>query len=353
MCLILSENWTMTCGRDLPRLVRWAREAEDAGFDSVMISEHIVLGPAANVNGLMANPREYALPGNQDPTTPWPSSLVLLSAIAAVTTRIRLVASAVIAPLRHPLLLARELGSLDLLSGGRLVVQPTVSWLAEEYAALGVPFRRRGDLLDEHLAAWRVLWRDTPASFAGEHYHFQDVYLEPKAFRPEGPQLWLGGAGLHRRMLARIVAYGDGFNPLGRPAPEEMARLCAAMRRGGPGHAQPGTGRRYPRHVRRPGRRGRSRPGPGGDTAAGGGRVHHLLHQALAVHRRPCGGGPAVPGDHPASGRNAALGTGRRSRDPGVDETGRDQPGSRLVSTTPMAIVACLSVPGLAPGGRE
>ena len=198
-----------------------------------MVSEHIVLGPAANANGLMANPREYALPGNQDPATPWPSSLVLLSAIAAVTTRVRLVASAVIAPLRHPLLLARELGSLDLLSGGRLVVQPTVSWLEEEYAALGVSFRQRGDLLDEHLAAWRVLWRDTPASFAGEHYRFHDVYLEPKAFRPEGPQLWLGGAGLHRRMLERIVAYGDGFNPLGRPTPEEMSRLCAAMHAAG------------------------------------------------------------------------------------------------------------------------
>src|SRR6266496_5597769 len=84
MCLILSENWTMTSGRDLPALVRWAREAEDSGFDSVMISEHIVLGPAAASNGLMANPREYALPGNQDPATPWPRSLVLLSSIAAV-----------------------------------------------------------------------------------------------------------------------------------------------------------------------------------------------------------------------------------------------------------------------------
>ena len=233
MCLILSENWTMTCGRDLPRLVRWAREAEDAGFDSVMISEHIVLGPAAAANGIMANPREYALPGNQDPATPWPSSVVLLSAIAAVTTRIRLVASAVIAPLRHPLLIARELGSLDLLSGGRLVVQPTVSWLEDEYAALGVPFRKRGDLLDEHLAAWRVLWRDTPASFAGKHYCFRNVYFEPKAFRPEGPQLWLGGASLHRRMLDRLVAYGDGFNPLGRPAPEEMTALEAALREAG------------------------------------------------------------------------------------------------------------------------
>ena len=142
MCLILSENWTMSPGRDLPALVRWAREAEDAGFDSVMVSEHIVLGPAAARNGLMANPREYALPGNQDPATPWPSSVVLLSAIAAVTERVRLVAGAVIAPLRHPLLIARELGSLDLISGGRLVVLPTVSWLAEEYAALGVPFGR-------------------------------------------------------------------------------------------------------------------------------------------------------------------------------------------------------------------
>ena len=132
MCLILSENWTMAPGRDLPALVRWAREAEDAGFDSVMISEHVVLGPSAGANGVMPNPREYALPGNQDPATPWPSSLVLLSAIAAVTERIRLVASAVIAPLRHPLLLARELGSLDLVSNGRLVVQPTVSSLEEE-----------------------------------------------------------------------------------------------------------------------------------------------------------------------------------------------------------------------------
>jgi probable F420-dependent oxidoreductase len=233
MCLILSENWTMTSGRDLPALVRWAREAEDAGFDAVMISEHVVLGPAADASGVMANPREYALPGNQDPATPWPSSLVLLSAIAAVTQRVRLVASAVIAPLRHPLLLARELGTLDLVSGGRLVVQPTVSWLADEYAALGVPFDQRGDLLDEHLAAWAVLWRDTPASYQGRHYSFRDVYFEPKAFRPGGPALWLGGATLNRRMLDRLVHYGSGFNPLGRPSPAELLRLQKALRAAG------------------------------------------------------------------------------------------------------------------------
>ncbi|WP_433179649.1 TIGR03619 family F420-dependent LLM class oxidoreductase [Actinoallomurus sp. CA-150999] len=229
MQLVLSENWTMTGGRDLRTLVRWAREAEDAGFDSVMLSEHIVLGPDAGAAGRMANPREYALPGNQDPHTPWPSSVVLLSAIAAVTTRLRLAAAAIVAPLRHPLLLARELGTLDLLSEGRLIVLPTVSWSRDEYAALGVPYELRGKLLDEHLEGWELLWQESPATYQGEHYRFRDIYLEPKAYRPGGPTLWFGGAGLHPALLRRLVRYGHGFNPLGYPAGEEMRRLGDAL----------------------------------------------------------------------------------------------------------------------------
>src|SRR6187399_273945 len=182
--------------------------AEEAGFDAVMVSEHIVLGPSAGADGIMGNPRDYALPGNQDPAMPWPSSLVLLSAIAAATTTMRLTACAVIAPLRHPLLLARELGTLDLLSEGRLVVLPTVSWHRDEYEALGVPFNRRGALLDEHLAAWRACWQPSPASFEGEHYAFHDVYVEPKPYRPEGPTMWFGGSTIHDRLLRRIVEYG-------------------------------------------------------------------------------------------------------------------------------------------------
>jgi probable F420-dependent oxidoreductase len=229
LVLVLSENWTLTPARDLRALVRMAVEAEAAGFDAVMLSEHVVLGPSADADGRMANPREYALPGNQEPGMPWPSSLVLLSAIAAATTRIRLAAAAIIAPLRHPLLLAKDLATLDLLSEGRLVVQPTVSWHRDEYAALGVPFERRGELLDEHLAAWRVLWRATPATFEGRHYRFRDVYLEPKPYRPEGPRLWFGGQTLHPRLLRRLVEYGHGFHPLGRPAPEELERLAEAL----------------------------------------------------------------------------------------------------------------------------
>jgi probable F420-dependent oxidoreductase len=230
MQLVLSENWTMTAGRaDLPSVVRWAREAEDAGFDSVMISEHIVLGPDAGAGGVMGNPRDYALPGNQDPHTPWPNSLMLLSAIAAVTDRLRLAASAVIAPLRHPLLLARELGTLDLLSEGRLMVLPNVSWSRDEYAALGVPFSRRGKLLDEHLEIWAKLWGPSPVSHESEYYTFRDVYFEPKAYRPDGPRLCFGGAGMHDAMVRRIVRYGHAFNPLGKVKPEEMQTLKSAM----------------------------------------------------------------------------------------------------------------------------
>ncbi|MEU1179867.1 TIGR03619 family F420-dependent LLM class oxidoreductase [Streptomyces sp. NPDC005820] len=230
MLLVLSENWTLTGGRaDLPAAVRWAREAEDAGFDSVMVSEHIVLGPDAAAAGIMGNPRDYALPGNQDPYTPWPNSLLLLASIASVTERLRLAAAAVLAPLRHPLLMARELGTLDLLSEGRLLVQPTVSWSKDEYDALGVPFGRRGRLLDEHLEVWAKAWGPSPFSYDGEHYAFRDVYFEPKAYRPEGPRLWFGGQRLHGPVLRRLVRHGHGFHPLGRPAPQDMQTLKTAM----------------------------------------------------------------------------------------------------------------------------
>jgi probable F420-dependent oxidoreductase len=229
MLMILSENWTLTSGRDLRELVRWARTAEDAGFDAVMISEHVVLGPDASDKGVMGNPREYALPGNQDPLTPWPNSLLLLSSIASVTERIRLVAGAILAPLRHPLLLARELGTLDLLCDGRLVAQPTVSWSRDEYRALGVPFEERGRILDEQLEILDLLWRESPASYAGKYFSFDDISLEPKAYRPEGPRLWFGGQRMHGPLLRRLVRYGSGWHPLGEPSADDRAALGAAL----------------------------------------------------------------------------------------------------------------------------
>ena len=229
MVLVLSECWTMTSPRDLRGLVRIAAEAEDAGFDAVMLSEHIVLGAGAGAAGLMANPREYAMPGNQDPAMPWPDSQVLLGAIAQVTTRLRLFAVAVIAPLRHPLALAKSLATLDLLSEGRLVVLPTPSWHRAEYDALGVPFEQRGERLDEHLAVWRLCWGPSPASFHGRHYSFDEAYVEPKPFAAGGVALHFGSSSMHERLIARIVRYGSGINPLGRVSAEDLERLAAAM----------------------------------------------------------------------------------------------------------------------------
>jgi probable F420-dependent oxidoreductase len=229
----VSENWTLWPPGDVGALVDAAAQAEEAGFDAAMMSEHVVLGPGADARGVPSNPRDYALPGNQDPSTPWPDALSVLAAAAAVTSRLRLVASSIIVPLRHPLLLAKQLATVDRLSGGRLVVQPTVSWHRPEYEALGVPFDKRGELLDEHLAAWRILWRDSPASFEETHYRFSEATLEPKPFRPEGPTLWFGGESVHPRLLRRLVEFGSGWNPLGRPSDEDLALLRSAMTEAG------------------------------------------------------------------------------------------------------------------------
>jgi probable F420-dependent oxidoreductase len=227
--VVLSENWTLASSRDLPDLVRMAQEAEDAGVDGVMLSQHIVLGASAAEHGVMANPRAYAMPGNQDPAMPWPSSLLLLAAVAARTSVLRLVAGAILAPLQHPLVLAKDLATLDLLSAGRLVVLPTVSWHREEYDALGVPFTKRGKLLDEHLAVWERAWTGSPVAFEGEHYRFDEVWVEPQPFRAGGPPLWFGGQQMHGPLLRRLVRYGSGWNPLGAPSPGDIAALSEAM----------------------------------------------------------------------------------------------------------------------------
>jgi alkanesulfonate monooxygenase SsuD/methylene tetrahydromethanopterin reductase-like flavin-dependent oxidoreductase (luciferase family) len=74
-----------------------------------------------------------------------------------------------------------------------------------------------------------VLWRESPVSFEGRHYRFSEVSVEPKPFRPEGPALWFGGEVVHERLLRRLVEFGSGFNPLGRPSDEDLIRLRSAM----------------------------------------------------------------------------------------------------------------------------
>ncbi|WP_226967385.1 LLM class flavin-dependent oxidoreductase [Streptomyces phaeolivaceus] len=240
-------------------------------------------------------------PRQSGPVHPLAHSLLLLASIASVTERLRLAAAAVLAPLRHPLLMARELGTLDLLTEGRLLVQPTVSWSADEYDALGVLFGRRGRLLDEHLAVWARAWGPSPISHDSEHYPFRDVYFEPKAYRPGGPRLWFGGQRLHGPVLRRPVRYGHGFPPRqAHPRRPQDAPRGDGRRR--TGRRRTGDDRRHPGGPPR-------RPLPGGprrrprlDTGTAGTGLHDLLRQAQPVHRRPRRRGRLLQGRHATGG---------------------------------------------------
>lgn len=233
LTLNLSENWTIWDPNDARSQIDAAIQAERVGFDSVMFSEHIVLGEGSDTNGLPLNVREYAMPGNQKPDYPWPNSLVLMSGVAAVTERLRIIGAAVLAPLRHPLLLAKELGTLDQLAEGRLVILPSVSWHPAEYAALDVPFNRRGDILDEQLEVMRAVWAKSPVSYSGEFFDFKDVWLEPKAHRPEGPTLWFGGSSINPRLMQRLIKYGSGIMNLGPLTPAATERIAAELEQAG------------------------------------------------------------------------------------------------------------------------
>jgi probable F420-dependent oxidoreductase len=233
LVLNMSENWTIWDPNDARTQVEAAVQAERAGFDGVMFSEHIVLGRGSDANGLPMNIREYAMPGNQAPDYPWPSSLVMMAGVAAVTTKVRLIGAAVLAPLRHPLLLAKELGTLDQLSQGRLVVLPSVSWHDSEYEALGVAFERRGDILDEQLEVMRAVWAESPVTHHGEFFDFEDIYLEPKAHRPEGVTMWFGGYSMHPRLMRRLIEYGSGMMCNGPMPPEELLRIRGELEAAG------------------------------------------------------------------------------------------------------------------------
>lgn len=228
--LVMSEIWTMTDPRDLRRLVDLAVVAEKAGFAGVMIGEHIVLGQNAASNGIPANPRDWLGIANHPLKTSHPSSLPLLSAIAAETATLRLLAAALLTPLRHPLAVAKDLATVDLISRGRLTILPSVSWQREEYEALEIPFEKRGKILDEQLEIWERLWRDgSPLSHQGEHFRFNDVYAEPTPYLPSGVPMWFGGETLTPWMVRRTVRYGKGAWPLKPMSPEEMDILRHAM----------------------------------------------------------------------------------------------------------------------------
>jgi hypothetical protein len=179
---------------------------------------------SAGADGVMANPREYAAPGNQDPAMPWPSPLVLLGAIAQATTTLRLVAGAVIAPLRHPLLLANEIATLDLLSRGRLVVPADGQLAPGRVRGARRPVRAARPDPGRAARGPAGAVATGPVSHHGEWFRFDDVWLEPGRGGRRGRRSGSAGRACTRRCCG-------GWSGTGTAEPVR----AALGRRPGPG----------------------------------------------------------------------------------------------------------------------
>jgi probable F420-dependent oxidoreductase len=205
------------------RVLEVARAADQLGVDFIDTTEHVLMG----LNTLHAG-QGWELHHLDQPQ---PEALVTLAALAGATSRISILSSIVIAPLRPAGLLAKQVASLYAISGGRFVLGVTASWQQDEYDALGVPFEARGQILDETIAACRALWSEAPASFHGRFVNFDGMFCSPRPAPGERIPVWFGGK-FTPRQIRRVVRLGDGWMPFGglRMTVEEKAAAVRELR---------------------------------------------------------------------------------------------------------------------------
>ena len=193
--------------------------AEEAGFDSAWTVEHTVIPelhasqyPYSN-DGRMAGDR-YDLP--------LPDPLIWMAYVAAHTTRIKLGTGILILPQHNPVVVAKQIATLDLMSGGRILLGIGVGWMREEFDVIGASFDDRAARTDEYVAVMRTLWSQQKASFSGDFFHFENVYCLPQP--PEGDVPVIVGG--HSRAAARRAGrIGAGFFPA-RELPEALISLA-------------------------------------------------------------------------------------------------------------------------------
>jgi probable F420-dependent oxidoreductase len=210
-----------------------AEEADRLGYDSLWLPEHLAM-PAHSGGSPFAGATQHpSIP----PDMPFPDQFVFLAHLAARTTRIRLATHVFNIGLRHPFTTARAVTTLDVLSGGRLDFGIGASWLAEEWAAVGLDFATRGRRVDEAIAVCQRLWTEPVTEHHGEAFSFGPVMFEPKPVQRPWPPLHIGGDG--PAALRRAATVGDGWVPmnhrlseLGAPI-ERLAALRASAGRPG------------------------------------------------------------------------------------------------------------------------
>jgi probable F420-dependent oxidoreductase len=175
---------------------RVARAAEVAGFESLWAGEHVVL------------PDPQAPPSPMAPADPILDPVVALTYCAAVTSRVRLGTGIIILPQRNPLVLAKQLASLDVLSNGRLIVGVGVGYLEPEFRALGAPFEQRGAVTDDYLAAMRAIWTEAKPAYKGRFASFANVQAHPQ---PTQRPLPIVIGGRTAAAFRRAVLHGNGW----------------------------------------------------------------------------------------------------------------------------------------------
>lgn len=192
--------------------------ADQAGIDRLVVSDHVILGENL---GVYADPKAGGIEGGVQPTGPeghWLDPLTVISWWAARTTHTRFMTGILIASLRRPATLAKQLSTIDVLSEGRLDIGVGVGWQREEYEANGVEYKGRGKLLDETLEIMQTLWSEEAAAYRSDRVSFEKVHLNPKPLQPGGVPLWISGT-LNPNVLRRIARFGSGWIPWG---PDQM-----------------------------------------------------------------------------------------------------------------------------------
>ena len=198
------------------------RAAERAGFESLWGGEHVIL--PSTIESRYPYTADGKIPA--EPDTPIPDPLIWLAFAAAAAPTMRLGTCILIVPQRNPLVLAKELATLDRISGGRVELGLGVGWLKEEFDALGVPWERRGARNDEYIEAMRALWAGPHAEFHGEFVDFDPVTCSPRPVQDSIPILVGGDSDVALRRAARMA---DGYFP-GEGDMDRLAALIGRLR---------------------------------------------------------------------------------------------------------------------------
>jgi len=204
-------------------LTHLATTAERVGVESIWTIEHVVI-PVGYKSTYPYDP-SGRIPAPEQ--LPMPDPLIGLAYAAAVTTKLRLATGILILPQRHPIYVAKEVASLDVLSHGRMILGIGVGWLQEEFDALGIPFDERAARTAESVRAIRSLWKDEAEPFTGKFYRWGKLESHPKPVQKPGVPIVVGG---HTELAARRAArYGDGFFP-GVTDEDKLVWLLGIMR---------------------------------------------------------------------------------------------------------------------------